>query len=92
MTTLGAVQPFRAENQRTSIIEGCFILWPAIRRSRLLAIGGYDESFPVMQDWECFIRLVLDGAKVAYVPETLYRWRLTPEADPHRAGSRTPRR
>jgi hypothetical protein len=77
VTRLSQVQPFRAEDQRRAIIEGCFFLWPAIRRSRLLAVGGYDESLPVMQDWECFIRLVLDGAGVVHVPEALYRWRLT---------------
>jgi cellulose synthase/poly-beta-1,6-N-acetylglucosamine synthase-like glycosyltransferase len=78
VVNLSEVQPFQAEDQRLAILGGCFFLWPAIRRSRLIAVGGYDESFPVMQDWECFIRLVLDGATVAYVPEPLYRWRLTP--------------
>jgi hypothetical protein len=72
------VHPFRLEEQRLAIIGDCFFLWPAIRRSRLQAVGGYDESFAVMQDWECFLRLVLDGAVVTYVPEALYRWRLTP--------------
>jgi hypothetical protein len=75
---LGAVHPFQERDQRRAIINSCFFLWPAIRRSRLLAVGGYDESFSVMQDWECFIRLLLDGARVAYVDEPLYRWRLTP--------------
>jgi hypothetical protein len=78
VTVLSAVNPFRAERQRLGIIEGCFFLWPAVRKPRLEAIGGYDEAFAVMQDWECFIRLVLDGARVAFVPEPLYRWRLTP--------------
>ena len=75
---LGEAHPFQETDQRLAIVRSCFFLWPAIRRSRLLAVGGYDESFPVMQDWECFIRLVLDGARVAFVPEPLYRWRLTP--------------
>jgi hypothetical protein len=78
VVTLGEVHPFQTADQRTGIVRACFFLWPAIRRSRLIAVGGYDESFPVMQDWECFIRLVLDGATVAYVDEPLYRWRLTP--------------
>lgn len=78
VVTLGEIHPFETADQRTGILRGCFFLWPAIRRSRLIAVGGYDESFPVMQDWECFIRLVLDGATVAYVDEPLYRWRLTP--------------
>ncbi len=75
---LAAVSPFSAVDQRTAILERCFLLWPAIRRSSLLAVGGYDESFTVMQDWECFIRLVLAGAATAFVHEPLYRWRLTP--------------
>lgn len=75
---LSEIHPFHAGEQRVGILQSCFFLWPAIRRSRLVAVGGYDESFPVMQDWECFIRLILDGASVAYVDEPLYCWRLTP--------------
>lgn len=75
---LGAVQPFRDEQQRTGILERCFFMWPAIRRSSLTAVGGYDEDFAVMQDWECFIRLVLAGAHVGYTGDASYCWRLTP--------------
>ena len=78
VTTLGAVNPFRADNQRTAILGTCFFMWPAVRRSLLLEVGGYDESFAVMQDWECFVRLVLSGGVPAFVHEPLYRWRLTP--------------
>ncbi|HSZ14958.1 MAG TPA: glycosyltransferase [Solirubrobacteraceae bacterium] len=63
---------------RTAILSECTFLWPAIRRARLIEAGGYDESFAVMQDWECFARLVLGGAVTALVHEPLYRWRLTP--------------
>jgi hypothetical protein len=75
---LAELHPFPASGRRRALLTSCFVLWPAIRRSRLLAIDGYDESFAVMQDWECFIRLALDGAPIAYVDEPLYRWRLTP--------------
>lgn len=75
---LAELHPFPATDRRKVLLTSCFVLWPAIRRSRLLAVGGYDESFAVMQDWECFIRLALDGAAIAYVDEPLYRWRLTP--------------
>ena len=50
-----------ARTARRSCTSRTF-LWPAIRRSRLIEAGGYDESFKVMQDWECFARLVLGGA------------------------------
>jgi hypothetical protein len=73
-----AVPSFPPSEQRLAIIGDCYFLWPAVRRSRLLAVGGYDTDFAVMQDWECFIRLVLDGALTAVVAEPLYRWRLTP--------------
>jgi hypothetical protein len=75
---IGSISPLDVPDPRAAILRRCYILWPAIRRSRLLAIGGYDESFPVMQDWDCFIRLLIAGAPVAIAPEPLYRWRLTP--------------
>lgn len=80
------LHPFQWTDQRRALLTSCFVLWPAIRRSRLLAIGGYDESFQVMQDWECFIRLALSGASIAYVEEPLYRWRLTPGSRSSRDG------
>lgn len=72
-----SVPSYPPAEQRLAIIGDPYFLWPAVKRSRLLAIGGYDEDFAVMQDWDCFIRLVLDGALVAAVDEPLYRWRLT---------------
>ncbi|HZO37012.1 MAG TPA: glycosyltransferase [Solirubrobacteraceae bacterium] len=78
LTLLSDVYPFHETGQRKAILRGLFFLWPTVRRSRLDAIGGYDETFPVNHDWECYVRLVLSGAKVAFVPEALYAWRLTP--------------
>jgi cellulose synthase/poly-beta-1,6-N-acetylglucosamine synthase-like glycosyltransferase len=78
IVTLDAIRRYEDGALRAAMLRTCSFLWPAIRRSRLLTLGGYDESFAVMQDWECFARLVLDGAGVAYVHEPLYRWRMTP--------------
>ncbi|HTA33815.1 MAG TPA: glycosyltransferase family A protein [Solirubrobacteraceae bacterium] len=78
IVTLEAISRYEDGDQRAAMLRTCSFLWPAIRRSRLLAAGGYDESFAVMQDWECFARLVLGGALVAYVHAPLYRWRMTP--------------
>jgi glycosyltransferase involved in cell wall biosynthesis len=78
LTTLAAVNPFQTKGQRSAILGSPYFLWPAIRRELLEKVGGYDESFPVMQDWECFIRLVLAGGRIAFIPEALYCWRLTP--------------
>ena len=70
--------PFRAEGQRMAILSSCFFAWPAIRRARLLAVGGYDATFKCIADWDCYIRLILDGAVLAYIDKPLYRWHLTP--------------
>jgi hypothetical protein len=78
ITTLNAINPFPKANQRMAILQTCTFLWPAIRRSRLLEVGGYDESFNVVEDWDCFVRLILSGGVMAFVNEPLYRWRLTP--------------
>jgi Glycosyl transferase family 2 len=72
--------PFPTVDQRTAILRGCFFGWPAIRRERMLSIGGFDERRRVNSDWECWIRLVLAGAAVGLVDEPLYRWRLHHES------------
>jgi Glycosyl transferase family 2 len=77
--------PFAVEDQRGAILERCFCPWPAIRRDRLLAIGGFDESLRTGSDWECVIRLILAGCSAGVVVEPLYRYRL-------RSGSLTARR
>ena len=78
VTTLAAIDPYPTSDQRTAMIATCTFLWPAVRRSLLAESGGWDESFKVIEDWECWLRLVLGGARVAYVHDPLYRWRLTP--------------
>jgi hypothetical protein len=81
----GGDTPFEVEDQRAAILGRCFCPWPAIRRSRLLAIGGFDEGLITGSDWECAIRLVLAGCAAGLVDEPLYRYRL-------RDGSLTSRR
>ncbi len=78
VTTLEGINRFPTEDQRVALLSTCTFMWPVIRRARLIAIGGYDESFAVMQDWECFLRLILAGSPMAFLREPLYRWRLTP--------------
>src|SRR5207253_3628483 len=70
--------PFPTEHQRTAIFERCFIGWPAVRRRRLIAIGGFDESLVTGDDWDAWMRLILDGAGAGIVTAPLLRYRLTP--------------
>jgi GT2 family glycosyltransferase len=71
--TFAAYTPFVWEGQRTAIFEACFVGgWPAIRRSRFEAIGGFDEKLRIAQDWDCWLRAILDGAQAGFVEEPYY--------------------
>jgi glycosyltransferase involved in cell wall biosynthesis len=71
--------PFAAGDQRTAILERNFVLaHAAVRRARFLAAGGFDESLRYAADWDLWLRLVLDGARVGLVCEPLSRYRITP--------------
>jgi GT2 family glycosyltransferase len=68
--------PFATSDQRTAILDACFVTgWPAVRLERLHAIGGFDESIAVAEDWDCYLRLILDGAIAGCVLEPHYEYR-----------------
>jgi GT2 family glycosyltransferase len=71
---------FAAERQDLAILDRCFVAWPAMRRERVLAAGGFDESSEIApsEDWDLFIRLILDGASVGIVERPLLRYRRHP--------------
>ena len=75
-----AATPFAVDDQRSAIMQRCFVVCPAIRRSRLEALGGFDESLRVGEDWELIVRLILAGATAGLVDEPLYRYRLRPDS------------
>lgn len=71
--TFAEYTPFVTENQRTAIFESCFVGgWPAIRLGRFRAIGGFDETLKIAQDWDCWLRAILDGAEAGFVDEPYY--------------------
>ena len=72
----GKLNPFPAENQRTTILRRCFRAAPVFRRRRLLEGGGWDESLPLAFDWDCVLRVILGGAVAGLVAEPLYEYRL----------------
>ena len=65
-----------AEDQRRTILERCFVAQPAIRRSRLLAIDGFDESLRTGEDWDCVLRLILDGSVAGFADAPLGVYRI----------------
>jgi hypothetical protein len=77
---------FAVEDQRSVILQRNFVFGlAAVRRERMLALGGLDERIPRAEDWELWIRLVLTGSRVGLVDQPLARYRLRPDslsADP----------
>src|SRR5437660_4655595 len=52
-----------------------------VRRSALLAVGGFDESMrDGCEDWDAWISLVERGFKGAILPEVLFHYRRRPES------------
>ncbi len=62
--------------RRLLLGDGGTLTHPVVmmRRSAVEAVGGYDESFPVGQDLDLFLRLTEVG-KAANLPVTLLLWR-----------------
>jgi Glycosyl transferase family 2 len=69
--------PFVTEDQRRGILERNFIFGlAAVRRERLLAIGGFDEAIRWTTDWDCWIRLLFSGSQAGLVAEPLAEYQL----------------
>jgi glycosyltransferase involved in cell wall biosynthesis len=72
-----ATWEFEVDDQRAAILERNFVFGlAAVRRSRFLAAGGFDESLRFATDWDLWLRLILGGAKVGLVAEPLAVYRL----------------
>jgi GT2 family glycosyltransferase len=68
---------FELGDQRRAILGGNFIHGHcAIRRESFLAVGGFDESIRFTADWDCWIRLILGGARAGLVYEPLAVYRI----------------
>lgn len=72
--------PFATEAQAEAILDRCFVICPAMRRERLLEIGGYDEQLRTAEDWDVCIRLILTGSLAGLVDEPLLEYRLGGES------------
>lgn len=72
--------PFATESQAEAILDRCFVICPAMRRARLLEIGGYDEKLRTAEDWDVCIRLILTGSAAGLADEPLLEYRLGGES------------
>jgi peptidoglycan/xylan/chitin deacetylase (PgdA/CDA1 family) len=68
---------FATVDQRRAILESNFLLGHlAIRRSRLMSVGGIAPDMEAVADWDAWIRAILDGARAGLVDLPLSRYRL----------------
>jgi hypothetical protein len=51
-----------------------------VRVSALRAVGGFDESVSIAYDWDCWLRLILNGARAGFVNEPHLAYRLRPDS------------
>lgn len=75
--TLGVVDgkedPFPVVLPAKPLIEGNYIVIGAmVRREEFILAGGF-RDYPIYEDWDLWIRLVLRGASVQSVPAAIYR-------------------
>ena len=56
-----------------------------IRRSTFLEVGGHDTTFPFVEDWELWLRLLQAGVKFTECPEPLLQYRVHPNNMTHNA-------
>jgi glycosyltransferase involved in cell wall biosynthesis len=72
---------FEVRDQRREILERNFVFGAAaMRRTRLLEVGGFDASLRYAADWDLWIRMILSGSRVGLVEEPLYHYRIGPHA------------
>lgn len=58
---------------RKSLIDGNFmVIGTAVRREQFLRVGGF-RDFPVLEDWDLWLRCRADGAEFKAVPSAVYR-------------------
>ncbi|HWD63583.1 MAG TPA: glycosyltransferase family A protein [Solirubrobacteraceae bacterium] len=68
---------FEVDDQSMAILRSCFLGGtPAVRTSRLLEVGGFDETLRTAEDWDCWIRLILTGSKAGQIRRPYYEYHL----------------
>ncbi|MEG9434570.1 glycosyltransferase family 2 protein [Edaphobacter sp. HDX4] len=82
------LMPFPTEAELpTMLMERCAFIpsATAVRRSAVLAVGGFDSRFVNLQDWELWLRLFHNGAKFIHTPEPTLLYRVHPASRTHKA-------
>lgn len=83
-STLGVVNGVEDDfpvliEQKSLIIGNYLIIGSMVRRKLFLSVGGF-RDFPILEDWDLFIRLALAGAKIGKCPDAIYRVHVLPDS------------
>jgi len=89
-STLGVYQDGTTDSQ-SNVIKGLLsdpyeslrvsnfmVIGTMCERAAVLDVGGFDPTLPVLEDWDLWIRLVNDGAKIGVRPDAIYRVGVNP--------------
>jgi glycosyltransferase involved in cell wall biosynthesis len=72
---------FFTGDQPSRILERSFITSiAAVRRSRFLEVGGFDETIRWCDDWDFWIRLIRTGSRAGCVQEPLAEYTVRPDS------------
>lgn len=59
---------------RKPLLQANFIVIGAmVQRDRFLRVGGFDPALLVLEDWDLWLRMAIDGAEIVDVPDAIYR-------------------
>ena len=84
----GEIIPFPSHDELPRMLmERCAFIpsATAIRRSTVLAAGGFDKRYVNLQDWELWLRLFHRGARFIHTPEPTLLYRIHPASRTHKA-------
>lgn len=69
------VRPEFLTDQRSALLHGNGLYLPACRATSFRACGGFDEELRYMEDWDCWLRIVLAGGVAGFLREPLLYYR-----------------
>ena len=54
-----------------------------VEREHLIQLGGFEEKYPMIEDWPIAIRFTVNGYRIGIVNEPLVKWRIYGESISH---------
>lgn len=77
-STLGVVDGVEDDEPvmipRRPLAEANFmVIGTMMLRDQFLSVGGFDDTLPVLEDWDLFQKLARQGSEIMDVPDAIYR-------------------